>query len=62
MKRLLAISMTLICPVEAFAKDAKNLLKPVNKAESWRLEKHEADAIALVQTTPVTCAEEDETR
>jgi hypothetical protein len=41
MKRLLAISLLLFCPLAAFAEDAKNLLKPVNKAESWRFEEHE---------------------
>jgi hypothetical protein len=40
MTRLLAISMILLFPAVVFAEDAKNLLKPVNKAESWRLEQH----------------------
>jgi hypothetical protein len=40
MKQLLAIFMFAFASV-AFAEDAKNLLKPVNKVESWRLEKHE---------------------
>jgi hypothetical protein len=33
MKRVLLISMLLLSPAAAFADDAKNLLKPVNKAE-----------------------------
>lgn len=41
MQRLLAVSMLLLFPVAAFAEDAKNLLKPINKAESWRFEEHE---------------------
>ncbi len=41
MQRLLLIAMLLFSSVTAFADDAKNLLKPVNKAESWRLEQHE---------------------
>ena len=41
MKCLLAISMMLFVPVVVVADDAKNLLKPVNKTESWRLELHE---------------------
>lgn len=40
MKYLLAISMFAFTSV-AFADDAKNLLKPINKVESWRFEKHE---------------------
>jgi hypothetical protein len=40
MMRLLAIPVTLFLTVVAFAEDGKNLLKPVNKAESWRLEQH----------------------
>jgi hypothetical protein len=47
MKRLFAISVTFFCPVVAFAEDAKNLLKPVNKAESWRLEQHEGAKATL---------------
>ena len=47
MKRLLAISMMLFFPVVVFAEDAKNLLKPVNKAESWRLEQHEGAQATL---------------
>jgi len=41
MNRLLAFSMMLFIPVAAFAEDAKNLLKPISKAESWRFEEHE---------------------
>jgi hypothetical protein len=41
MKRVLAISVVLLVPAVVAAEDAKNLLKPVNKAESWRLEQHE---------------------
>jgi hypothetical protein len=40
MKRILAISVMLFLPAVVVADDAKNLLKPVNKAESWRLEQH----------------------
>jgi Carbohydrate binding domain len=47
MKRLLAMSMMLFCPVVVVAEDAKNLLKPVNKAESWRLEQHEGAQATL---------------
>jgi hypothetical protein len=41
MMRLLAIPLMLFLPAVASAEDSKNLLKPVNKAESWRLEQHE---------------------
>ena len=47
MKRLLAISMVLFFPVVVVADDAENLLKPVNKAESWRLEEHEGAQATL---------------
>jgi hypothetical protein len=47
MKRLLAISMMLFFPAAVVAQDAKNLLKPVNKAESWRLELHEGAEATL---------------
>jgi hypothetical protein len=47
MKRLIAISMMLFFPAAVVAEDAKNLLKPVNKAESWRLEKHEGAQATL---------------
>ena len=47
MNRLIAISMMLFFPVVVFAADAKNLLKPVNKAESWRLEQHEGAQATL---------------
>ena len=47
MKRLLAISIMLFFPVVVVAEDAKNLLKPVNKAESWRLEQHEGAQATL---------------
>ena len=47
MKRLLAIPMMLFIAVAAFAEDAKNLLSPVNKAESWRLEQHEGAQATL---------------
>ena len=47
MKRLLAISLMLFFPVVIVAEDAKNLLKPVNKAESWRLEQHEGGQATL---------------
>jgi hypothetical protein len=63
MKRLLALSVTLLfVPVAIFAADATNLLKPVNKAESWRLEQHEgaqatlkiADDAAVLNATKLT--------
>lgn len=41
MKRLLASAILLLCPAIAFSEEPKNLLKPVNKAESWRFETHE---------------------
>jgi len=47
MMRLIAIPVTLLLPVVAFAQDAKNLLKPINKAESWRLEQHEGAQATL---------------
>jgi hypothetical protein len=63
MKRLLATSAMLFAPVIAvFADDAKNLLKPINKAESWRFEEHEggkgtlklADDSVVFDATKVT--------
>ena len=62
MNRLLAISMMLLFPVVVVAEDTKNLLKPVNKAESWRLEQHEgaqatlkiADDAAVFDATKLT--------
>jgi hypothetical protein len=62
MTRLLAIEMMLVFPVVVVAADAKNLLKPVNKAESWRLEQHEgaqatlkiADGAAVFNATKLT--------
>jgi hypothetical protein len=47
MMRLLAIPVTLLLPAVALAEDGKNLLKPVNKAESWRLEQHEGAKATL---------------
>jgi hypothetical protein len=47
MKRLFAISLMLFVPVIVFAEDAKNLLKPVNTADSWRLEQHEGAQATL---------------
>jgi Neuraminidase (sialidase) len=47
MKRLLAISMLLVFPAVVVADDPQNLLKPVNKAESWRLEQHEGAQATL---------------
>ena len=41
------ISMMLFLPAAVVADDAKNLLKPVNKAESWRLEQHEGAQATL---------------
>jgi hypothetical protein len=62
MKRLLAISMVLFVPALVVAEDAQNLLKPVNKAESWRLEQHEgaqatlkiADDAVVINATKLT--------
>lgn len=54
MKRLLAISMVLFVSLTAFAEDAKNLLKPVNKAESWRLEQHDGAEGTLKITDEAT--------
>jgi hypothetical protein len=55
MKRLLAISMMLFLPLVVLADDAKNLLKPVTKAESWRLEQHEgAQATLKISDDAVT--------
>jgi hypothetical protein len=62
MKRLLAISILLCFPAVLVAEDAKNLLKPINKADSWRLEQHEgaeatlkiADDAAVINATKVT--------
>jgi hypothetical protein len=47
MKRLLTILTALLLPVVVFAEDAKNLLKPINKSESWRLEQHEGAQATL---------------
>jgi hypothetical protein len=47
MNRLLAISMVLFFPAVVVAEDPQNLLKPVNKAESWRLEQHEGAQATL---------------
>jgi Carbohydrate binding domain len=47
MNNMLTFSLVLFFPVVAFAEDAKNLLKPVNKAESWRLEQHEGAQATL---------------
>jgi hypothetical protein len=41
MKRLLPAAFALLYSLIAFAEEPKNLLKPVNKAESWRFETHE---------------------
>jgi hypothetical protein len=62
MNRLLATSMMLVFPMVVVAQDAQNLLKPVNKAESWRLEKHEgaeaslkiADDAVVIDATKLT--------
>jgi Carbohydrate binding domain len=62
MKRLLLTSMMLFFPAVVVADDAQNLLKPINKAESWRLEKHEgadgslkiADGTVVIDATKVT--------
>ena len=37
----LAASVLMLAGLVAFADAPKNLLKPINKAESWRLEEHE---------------------
>ncbi|MDP1796138.1 MAG: carbohydrate binding domain-containing protein [Planctomycetaceae bacterium] len=34
-------SLAIFVSIVAFAEEPKNLLKPVNKTESWRLEEHE---------------------
>ncbi len=47
MKRLLAISVILFFPAAVIAEDAKNLLNPINKAESWRLELHDGAKATL---------------
>ena len=47
MKYLVSISAVVFCCSVAYAEDAKNLLKPVNKAESWRLEEHEGAVASL---------------
>jgi hypothetical protein len=62
MTRLLVMSMMLFFPGVVFADDAKNLLKPINKDESWRLEQHEgaqatlkiADDSVVVNATKLT--------
>lgn len=38
MPRLLTAAALVLIPLVAFADDTKNLLKPVNKTESWRFE------------------------
>lgn len=61
MKYLIPISIIAFVSV-AYAEDAKNLLKPVNKVESWRLERHEgaegslkiADDAAVIDATKLT--------
>ena len=37
----LAVSLCVVAGALAFADEPKNLLKPTNKVESWRLEEHE---------------------
>jgi hypothetical protein len=62
MKRLLTAAILVLVPVAAFAEDAKNLLKPVNKTESWRFEKTQggegefkiADDAAVFNVTKTT--------
>jgi hypothetical protein len=41
MKRLSAAAFVVLFPIVASSEEPKNLLKPVNKAESWRFETHE---------------------
>ncbi len=57
MKSLLALLV--VTSTVGFAEEAKNLLKPINKAESWRMEEHEGgkgtlkidgDAVVITST------------
>ena len=44
MKRCLGLVVAMLCTLPLFAEEkaeSKNLLKPINKAESWRFEEHE---------------------
>jgi hypothetical protein len=54
MKFLLAIGLLLMGSLVAFADDTKNLLKPVNSAESWRLEQHERAVGSLIVLNDAT--------
>src|SRR5437667_11413571 len=47
MKRLLAAAFVVLFPFIAHSEEPKNLLNPVNKAESWRFETHEGAKGAL---------------
>ena len=47
MKRLFAAAFVVLFPVISLSDEPKNLLKPVNKAESWRFETHEGAKGAL---------------
>ncbi len=55
MKRLLAAAFVVLYPVIAISDEPKNLLKPVNKAESWRFETHEGakGALEIIDDTAV---------
>jgi hypothetical protein len=54
--------LLMMASVVAFAEEPKNLLKPVNKAESWRLEEHEGGkgtlkidgSAVVIESTKVT--------
>jgi Carbohydrate binding domain len=62
MQRLLTAAFIVFVPIVGFADDAKNLLKPVNKTESWRFEKAQggegefkiADDAAVFKVTKTT--------
>lgn len=41
MRACLLVAMFVWMPVVSLAEEPKNLLKPINKVESWRLEEHE---------------------
>jgi hypothetical protein len=55
-------SLLLLAGLVLFAEEPKNLLKPINKAESWRLEQHEGgqgtlkivDDTVVIASTKVT--------
>ena len=55
MNRLFVSTIVVLFPVLVAAEDARNLLKPVNKADSWRFEEHEGakGAPEIVDNTAV---------